>query len=117
MEFSQRLKELREYHGMTQADIAKCVNLSSAAIGNYERGIREPGIRELVLLADYFEVSVDYLEGHTDVVIPVRKKQIIHYTLTDSIKLPIGLKKSEVEMIIDLCTNQKHMKSKSIAIY
>ena len=106
MQISQRLKELREYHGMTQADIAKCLNLSSAAIGNYERGIREPGIRELVLLADYFEVSIDYLVGRIDVVIPVRKKQIIHYTLTDSIELPIGLKQSEIEMIIDLCTKQ-----------
>ena len=48
MEFSHRLKELREYHGMTQADIAKCVNLSSAAIGNYERewGNQESGSRD-----------------------------------------------------------------------
>ena len=58
--FAQQLKELREYYGMTQNKVAECLNFSLAAISNYECGAREPGIGEMVLLANFFKVSLDY---------------------------------------------------------
>lgn len=80
--FAQRLKELRDYYGMTQAEVAVHVNLSAAAVGNYERGAREPGIEELILLADFFNVSLDYLVGRIDKPsVSEKKTKIIHYAI------------------------------------
>ena len=42
------------------------LNMSQNTISRYERGEREPGISELIAIADYFHVSVDYLIGRTE---------------------------------------------------
>lgn len=59
-----RLKELRKAANATQADMAKILGVTVSAYGNYELGQREPTIDFLCKLADYFNVSVDYLIGH-----------------------------------------------------
>ncbi|MBW4829619.1 MAG: helix-turn-helix domain-containing protein [Clostridiaceae bacterium] len=65
--FSKRVKMLRISHNLSQADLAKIVGFSySSAIGDIERGRRTTPIDKIVALADYFEVSVDYLVGRTD---------------------------------------------------
>ena len=102
---AQRLKELRKYHVMTQAEVAARLNLSPAAIGNYERGSREPGIEELILLADFFHVSLDYLVGRIDN--PVNGKKIIRYAVTDTLKIPDSLNEKEIDMIIHIIANGK----------
>ena len=60
-----RLKELRMAKGMTQSEVAKVIGYSSLSYARYEKGEREPDINTLCKLADYFEVSVDYLIGRT----------------------------------------------------
>lgn len=60
-----RLKELRKAKGMTQNEVAKVIGYSSLSYARYEKGEREPDINTLCKLADYFEVSVDYLIGRT----------------------------------------------------
>lgn len=95
--FAQRLKELREYYGMTQAEVAECLNFSSAAISNYECGEREPGIEELVLLADFFQVSLDYLVGRIDDSIQQGKKRIIRYTVTETMKVPDSISEKKLK--------------------
>ena len=42
------------------------LNMSQNTISRYENGEREPGLKELVQIADYFDVSVDYLLGRTE---------------------------------------------------
>lgn len=65
--FSKRVKMLRISHNLSQAELAKIVGFSySSAIGDIERGRRTTPIDKIVALADYFEVSVDYLVGRTD---------------------------------------------------
>ena len=59
---------------MTQAEVAECSNFSSAAIINYECGTREPGIEELILLADFFQASLDYLVERIVHIIAGEKK-------------------------------------------
>ena len=61
-----RLKELRLSKGLTQSEIAKVIGYSSLSYARYEKGEREPDISTLCKLADYFNVSVDYLLGRTD---------------------------------------------------
>ena len=61
-----RLKELRKKKGITQLRLATELNTTQNTINRYETGEHEPGIAELIKLADYFNVSVDYLIGRTD---------------------------------------------------
>ena len=105
--FAQRLKELREYYDMTQAEVAECLNFSSAAICNYECGIREPGIEELILLAELFHVSMDYLVGRIDYPSQSSKKKIIRYVVTDTLKIPNSLDEKEIDLIVHTITNGK----------
>ena len=60
--FGNRLKRLRAEHDMTQADLAKEIGLVPSAIGKYERLPNSaPSVDALMKIADYFNVSIDYL--------------------------------------------------------
>ena len=61
-----RLREIRRAKGISQLKLAMDLNTSQNTISRYETGEREPGIKELIRLADYFNVSVDYLIGRTN---------------------------------------------------
>lgn len=61
-----RLKELRKARGISQLKLAMDLSTNQNTISRYETGEREPGIVELIALADYFDVSVDYLLERTD---------------------------------------------------
>ena len=64
--FNERLKYLRESLSMSQAEIAKKIGLSKSSVNMYERGEREPSIETLELIADFFNVDMDYLLGKSD---------------------------------------------------
>lgn len=57
------LKNLRKTFNKTQEEIAKNLNLQKQTYQNYELGKREPNIDTLIKLADYFDVSLDFLVG------------------------------------------------------
>jgi transcriptional regulator with XRE-family HTH domain len=63
---NMKLKELRTSKNLSQAAIGKICGVSGQTILNWESGINEPSIKNLIVLADYFEVSVDYLIGRED---------------------------------------------------
>lgn len=63
--FGERLRELREKEGLTQAQLAKILNISRAALGYYENAERTPDIETLDLAATHFKVTSDYLLGRT----------------------------------------------------
>ena len=56
-----RLRELRNKSGLTQNEIATKLGVSGQTILNWENGIYEPKINQLIQLADLFDVTVDYL--------------------------------------------------------
>lgn len=58
-----RLKEIREHKRITQAELAKALKISPSAVGMYEQGRREPDHETLNKIADFFNVSIDYLLG------------------------------------------------------
>ncbi len=64
--FSERLKELREEKGLTQAQLAKEVKLSHSAIGHWETNHRVPNLDAVIKLAEYFKVTVGYMAGVED---------------------------------------------------
>lgn len=63
--FSERLKELREQLNISQTQLANDLNLSRSTISSYELNKRQPDFETLEKLADYFNVSIDYLLGRT----------------------------------------------------
>ena len=66
MTFSERLIELRKSRGLTQKQVYEAVGLSALGYQRYEYGTREPAYQKLIALADYFDVSLDYLCGRSD---------------------------------------------------
>ena len=61
-----RLKELRKSKNISQLKLAMDLNMNQNTISRYETNEREPGITELIKIADYFNVSIDYLLERTD---------------------------------------------------
>ena len=63
MDFAQRLRELRLNKGLSQKELGERLGLHNSTISMYERGEREPDFDTLDLIADYFNVDVQYLLG------------------------------------------------------
>ena len=61
-----RLKQIRKAKGISQLKLALDLNTNQNTISRYETGEREPGITELIKIAEYFNVSVDYLLERTE---------------------------------------------------
>lgn len=59
--FGEQLKKLREERHLTQYQLATHLGYGSSAISNYETGKNEPSLKDLIRLADFFQVSTDYL--------------------------------------------------------
>lgn len=67
MEFKDVLKDLRKGKGIKQNELAEVFDLERTAIGKWETGKNKPNADTLEKLADYFNVSIDYLMGRQEV--------------------------------------------------
>ena len=74
MNYYQRLRDLREDHDLTQIDIAQMLFTSQAAYSRYELGRQMMGIDKYIILAKFYNVSIDYLAGVIDEVKPLYRK-------------------------------------------
>ncbi|WP_051531110.1 helix-turn-helix domain-containing protein [Clostridiisalibacter paucivorans] len=61
--FSHRLKQLREYLGLTQDELAKQLNLTQSTISYYESGRKMPTLQNAIIIAKLLNTSLDYLVG------------------------------------------------------
>lgn len=61
--FSERLKKLRKAKNLSQYELADRLGFSRGKLANYEQGTREPDFVTLEIIANFFEVSTDYLLG------------------------------------------------------
>ena len=66
MDYIKRMRDLREDNDKTQQEIAEILNTSQTMYARYERGSNELPIHHLIALANYYNVSTDYLLGRTD---------------------------------------------------
>ena len=64
--YSERLKELRTSRRLYQRELAELLGISIRGYQCYETGEHDPGVKKLIALADYYNVSIDYLVGRTD---------------------------------------------------
>ena len=65
-ELGRKIVSLRLERGLSQSGLAHAINLSRATLSHYERGDREIRTDTLLKIAEYFDVSVEYLAGKTD---------------------------------------------------
>lgn len=65
-QFAERLKYLRKEKDLKQEELANALNVSKGIISLWENGLREPTMSNLVTIASYFHVSIDYLVGMND---------------------------------------------------
>ncbi len=64
--FADKMKELRQKHHMTQAELAQALGLSPSAVGMYEQGRREPDLSIIMKLCHIFQVPADHLLGNDE---------------------------------------------------
>lgn len=64
--FSERLKKLRSEQKITQKELAKLIGYGQSTVAAWETSTREPNIQQLLKVAEYFKVSIDYLLGNND---------------------------------------------------
>ncbi len=102
--FGTRLKELREDREIMSKDFAKIMNVEPSTVTNWEKGNRFPKEDVIIKLADYFNVSVDYLFGRTD----DPNTEVVNITYGDkplTFKLAKGTKKElsqeDIQKMID----------------
>jgi transcriptional regulator with XRE-family HTH domain len=65
-----RLKEIRDQAGLTQVQAAKALGLTQPAYSRYESGARKPSFKLLFKLADFYNVTIDYILGYSSMDIP-----------------------------------------------
>ena len=63
MDCFKRLRDIREDHDLSQADIAKILNTTRQQVSKWETGIQMMGVDKYIILAEYYNVSADYLLG------------------------------------------------------
>lgn len=74
--FANRMGELRRQKKISQKEAAQALGISQALLSHYENGIRECGLDFVVRAADYYNVSTDYLLGHSNDIMDLNTAQI-----------------------------------------
>ncbi len=118
MTLSERLTELRNQKGLSKRELSLRFGLEQSTYGKYELGQRQPSLDVLQQLADFFEVSTDYLLGLTDN--PSQKNEDTKKSLTNNeaaLKLQDKFEKmgidieeeNEFETLIDFVDKNKEI--------
>ncbi len=71
----QRLKDLREDKDMNQTQISEILGIQQTVYSRYERGFQTIPVEHLIKLADFYDVSTDYILGRTLIKKPYPKKR------------------------------------------
>ena len=74
-DFGKNLKIMRKLNNITQSEMARKVNASRSCISNYESGKRQPDAETINFIADFFDVSIDYLMGRSSVKLSVKNEK------------------------------------------
>lgn len=82
--FAERLRLLREEKKLTQKDLGKILNVSHQTISFWEKD-KEPNFNTLKNIANYFNVSIDYLLGNTDVKNEIYKDHKLSRYINDCV--------------------------------
>ncbi|MCM1101303.1 MAG: helix-turn-helix domain-containing protein [Clostridium sp.] len=119
MEFGNIISALRAERGIYQKELADHLKVSIGTISNYEQGIHSPDFETLCKLADYYNVSVDYLLGRTtfrtslnELNRPLTKTYTVADLLNTTLELDSVSARSLVEYLDLLKLKQAHQDGK-----
>lgn len=80
MTLGDRIRQLRQQHGWSQAQLSKKLNVHQKQISGYERGIHSPSIELLIRMAELFNVSLDYIafdNRENKDIIPIADRELM----------------------------------------
>lgn len=106
---SKRLKELRMNNSLKQSDLAKLLSISTSRYGQYETGRRSPDYKLLIQIANFYNVSIDYLLGRTNVIKP---ENIDENDLLAKLNTADSETKASVEQFLNYLLYEKERKHK-----
>lgn len=104
MTFGQRLTDLREEKGIRQKELAVLINVSPSTVSNYENDVHYPDVEILCKLADYFNVSTDYLLARTDYrhnPNTLSRRLSKTYTVADFINTTLELSQKDISSLVE----------------
>ena len=104
MEFGEFLAKLRKEKGYYQKEVAAYLNVTVATISNYEKGVHAPDLDTLIKLADFYDVSTDYLLQRTRYKASIRslnKRLSADYTISDLINTTLELDRRNIKALLD----------------
>jgi len=114
----EMIAELRKDKGLLQKELAQFLGVSIGTISNYETGVHNPEIETLIKLADYFNVSVDYMLGRIKFragldmlnrpVVAEHKQLTAGELLNDILALSVDGRKALIEYLELLKMKEKH---------
>lgn len=109
---SNKLKQLRNTTKLTQAEFAKKINVARTTYAMYEQGHRDPDYETLVRIADFFDVTTDYLLG--------RDEKIVESVFETPTYMKLGIPKSDYDNltayqheVLDWSVSQKNLHFKN----
>lgn len=104
MEFGKLLANLRKEKGVLQKEVAAHLNMTVATVSNYEKGVHLPDLNTLIMLADYFDVSTDYLLQRTDYkqsINTLNYRLSADYTVSDLVNTVVNLDDHNTQALLD----------------
>lgn len=92
------IKELRKDKGITQEELGKIIGVTTSMVGMYETNARKPSYEVLSKIAEYFNVSTDYLLGKT----PFKNEEEAHYSINIAVVKYLQNNKEEIPYYFDI---------------
>lgn len=104
MELGKLLAKLRKEKGILQKEVATYLNVTVATVSNYEKGVHAPDLDTLIMLADFFDVSTDYLLQRTDYkagIDTLNYPLSTDYTVGDMLNTIVELDSHSIHLLLD----------------
>ena len=110
--FSDSLKKLRKAKNLTQIELAKKLNVANGTVGNWESGNRQPDYETLKKIAEFFNVTTDYLLGREQTFL---KTNSLTENQKKGIRLAEQLSAEQMEKVIEYASFLKSKEEKENA--
>lgn len=104
MKLGELLAKLRKERGILQKELANYLNVTVATISNYEKGVHAPDYETLIKLADFFDVSTDYLLQRTDYrssISTLNERLLVDYKMCDLLNAILELDQKSMTALVD----------------
>lgn len=104
LEFGKLLAKLRKEKGVLQKEVANYLNMTVATVSNYEKGVHLPDLNTLIMLADFFDVSTDFLLQRTDFkasISTLNRPLSGEYTVSDLMNTVVELDARNTQALLD----------------